>query len=105
MMCVCVKVQLVQVTMSVESEVLVRTCASRLLDSQLHNICSGLEKMGGNLWPVHQNNQPVVDGDNHVSRSDAALPGGAVLHNIIHDQMETVVFAVSVSQTHTPLLL
>ena len=50
-MCVCVKVQLVQVTRrwSVESEVLVRTCASRLLDSQLHNICSGLEKMGGNL--------------------------------------------------------
>ena len=50
-MCVCVKVQLVQLTRrwSVETEVLVRTCASRLLDSQLHNICSGLEKMGGNL--------------------------------------------------------
>merc|ERR1719494_1088957 len=55
--------------------------------------------MGGNLWPVHQNNQPVVDGDNHVSRANAALP------NIIHDQMETVGFAVSVSQTDTPLLL
>ena len=50
-MCVSVKVQLVQVTRgwSVEAEILVRTCASRLLDSQLHNICSGLEKMGGNL--------------------------------------------------------
>ena len=50
-MMMCVKVQLVQLTRqwSVESEVLVRTCASCLLDSQLHNICSGLEKMGGNL--------------------------------------------------------
>ena len=34
---------------SVESEVFVWTGAPRLLDAQLHYICTGLEQMGGNL--------------------------------------------------------
>ena len=72
----CVKVQLVQLTRqwSVESEVLVRTCASRLLDSQLHNICSGLEKMGGNLKKRRMTNMKGLKKSGKIVRLVASWP-------------------------------
>ena len=74
--CVCVKVQLVQVTgrWSVESEVLVRTCASCLLDSQLHNIGSGLEKMGGNLKKRRMTNMKGLKKSGKIVRLIASWP-------------------------------
>ena len=43
------------------------------------------------LRSVHQDDQPVIDSDNDVTLPDSALPSRATLHNVLHDQVETLV--------------
>ena len=44
------------------------------------------------LRSVHQDNQPVVDGDDDVPLPDSTLPSWSRLNHVLHDQVETVVF-------------
>ena len=43
------------------------------------------------LGPVHEDDEPVVDGDDDVSLPDSALPGGTRLHHVVHDQVQALV--------------
>ena len=43
------------------------------------------------LWPVHENNEPVVDGDYDVAGPDAALPGRATRHHVVEDEVQSTV--------------
>ena len=45
------------------------------------------------LWPVHDGNEPVADGDDDIPGPQAALVGWAVIVDLAQHQVQTVLIA------------